>query len=376
MIMRRWDPGKLRKTEIDGYWGSRRSGNRISLLNFWTLNGQSLDLRGRISGLFKPDLDLITRGSSEYRQRTQSNGYWNCAKVSERVKKRSYSNRGDYRRDEGRSWYRNSRYEPSRGYAQEDRNRFARGSRRETSQLRDVMEEDHEEGEFQNKEDHQGDKEIPQTKNVLAVQMELTLPQIVSYVVILDSIRMEDGVDLGNKMLEEGINGLREDVMVLDDKHVNMSGKGKKENDDDKFLNITDDLMYQYIIGKQLWSSVVVFDSFGFSILISSWSILICLLNAFTLVFFMLLLMVTSFYKIMRWNKTGLLAYWYWCFCVLLRNAFIKILFVNGMLDIQRRTLWLCGLLCFKFTYWNRTQKWNMVFIVLALLWLVSLNQT
>ena len=226
------------------------------------------------------------------------------------------------------------------------------------------------------KEDHQGDKEIPQTKNVLAVQMELTLPQIVSYVVILDSIRMEDGVDLGNKMLEEGINGLREDVMVLDDKHVNMSGKGKKENDDDKFLNITDDLMYQYIIGKQLWSSVVVFDSFGFSILISSWSILICLLNAFTLVFFMLLLMVTSFYKIMRWNKTGLLAYWYWCFCVLLRNAFIKILFVNGMLDIQRRTLWLCGLLCFKFTYWNRTQKWNMVFIVLVLLWLVSLNQT
>ncbi|KAL0690179.1 hypothetical protein Bca4012_089857 [Brassica carinata] len=220
-----------------------------------------------ISGLFKPDLDLITRGSSEYRQRTQSNGYWNCAKVSERVKKRSYSNRGDYRRDEGRSGYRNSRYEPSRGYAQEDRNRFARGSRRETSQLRDVMEEDHEEGEFQNKvrevkEDHQGDKEISQTKNVLAVQMELTLPQIVSYVVILDSIIMEDGVDLGNKMLEEGINGLREDVMVLDDKHVNMSGKGKNENDDDKFLNITDDLMYQYIIGKQLWSSVVVFDSF------------------------------------------------------------------------------------------------------------------
>ena len=181
MVMRQRDPGKLRstagqflriqrgivvrrnlsdllrnfrengKTEIDGYWGSRRSGNRISLLNFWTLNGQSLDLRGRISGLFKPDLDLITRGSSEYRQRTQSNGYWNCAKVSERVKKRSYSNRGDYRRDEGRSWYRNSRYEPSRGYAQEDRNRFARGSRRETSQLRDVMEEDHEEGEFQNK---------------------------------------------------------------------------------------------------------------------------------------------------------------------------------------------------------------------------------
>ncbi|CAN6918319.1 unnamed protein product, partial [Brassica oleracea] len=99
----------------------------------------------------------------------------------------------------------------------------------------------------------------------------------------------------------------------------------------------------------------------------------------------MLLLMVTSFYKIMRWNKTGLLAFWYWYFCVLLRNAFIKILlplffkdglFVNGMLDIQRRTLWLCGLLCFKFTYWNRTQKWNMVFIVLALLWLVSLNQT
>ncbi|CAN6995263.1 unnamed protein product, partial [Brassica oleracea var. botrytis] len=200
--------GKWKDREIDGYWGSRRSENRISLLNFWTSNGQSLDLRGRISGLFKPDLDLIT----------QSNGYWNRAKVSEREKRRSYSSRGDYRRDEGGSVYRNSRWEPSRGYAQEDRNRFARGSRRETSQLRDV-EEDHEEGEFHNKvrevkEDHQGDKEIPQTKNVPAVQMELTLPQIVSYVVILDSIRMEDGVDLGNKMLEEGINGLGEDVMV------------------------------------------------------------------------------------------------------------------------------------------------------------------
>ncbi|WZZ32198.1 hypothetical protein YC2023_015599 [Brassica napus] len=174
MVMRRRDPGKL-----------------------------------RISGLFKPDLDLIT----------QSNGYWNRAKVSEREKRRSYSSRGDYRRDEGGSVYRNSRWEPSRGYAQEDRNRFARGSRRETSQLRDV-EEDHEEGEFHNKvrevkEDHQGDKEIPQTKNVPAVQMELTLPQIVSYVVILDSIRMEDGVDFGNKMLEEGINGLEEDTLVM-----------------------------------------------------------------------------------------------------------------------------------------------------------------
>ncbi|CAN6842605.1 unnamed protein product [Brassica oleracea] len=121
MVMRRRDPGKLRstagqflriqrgivvrrnlfdllrnfrengKTEIDGYWGSRRSENRISLLNFWTSNGQSLDLRGRISGLFKPDLDLIT----------QSNGYWNRAKVSEREKRRSYSRRGGYRRDEG-----------------------------------------------------------------------------------------------------------------------------------------------------------------------------------------------------------------------------------------------------------------------------------
>ncbi|KAF2572129.1 hypothetical protein F2Q70_00004488 [Brassica cretica] len=199
MVMRRRDPGKLRstagqflriqrgivvrrnlfdslrnfrengKTEIDGYWGSRRSGNRISLLNFWTSNGQSLDLRGRISSLFKPDLDLITKGSSEYRQRTQSNGYWNQAKVSEREKRRSYLSRGDYRRDEGGSGYRNSRWEPSRGYAQEDRNRFARGSKRETSQLRDV-EEDHEEGEFHNKvrevkEDHQETKRYYGNRN-------------------------------------------------------------------------------------------------------------------------------------------------------------------------------------------------------------------
>ncbi|KAG2314670.1 hypothetical protein Bca4012_065452 [Brassica carinata] len=132
--------------------------------------------------------------------------------------------RGNNRRDEGGSRYRNSCWEPSRGYAQEDRNTFTRGSRRESSQLRDVREEDYEEGEIQNKvRELKEDKEIPHSKKVLAIQMELTLPQTA---------------------------------------------------------------------------------------------------------------------------------------------------------PPERRTLWLCGLLWFNCTYRSQTQKWNMVFIVLVLLWLVSLNQT
>lgn len=51
----------------------------------------------------------------------------------------------------------------------------------------------------------------------------------------METIEVEDGVDLVNEMLEDGKIELGEDVMGLDEEHVKMDRKGDDENGDDEF---------------------------------------------------------------------------------------------------------------------------------------------